>query len=242
MGGGPWLLPVTSRHMATVPDGPWLRGRVTPPPPDIVRGIGMQGLETLPMLPAARPLLDQAQALIAGTASLAAIIAAWVQDIHLLTSAPGYDVSHSEPRWPTRIFISVPERTDGVGALRLTENVIHEAMHLQLTGVETGRPLVANPKQHLASPWRAERRPVGGVLHGLFVFTCLSAFFAEAVARLDGDMRKHALGRIADIRVEIASIDMHELFAGLTPYGVALTRRFRSGVLDRGLLRGRIGP
>jgi HEXXH motif-containing protein len=233
MGGVPWLLPMKSQHMAGVPYGRWLRDRVTPPPANIVRAISVQGLETLPMLAAAGPLLDQAQDLIAGTSGLAPIVATWVQDIHLLTSTPGYDVSHSEPRWPTRIFISVPERTDGVGALRLTENVIHEAMHLLLTGVEARKPLVADPEQHIASPWRAERRPVGGVLHGLFVFTCLSAFFAEVVARLDGDMRKHALGRINNIKLEIGSIDMQKLFAGLTPYGVALTRRFRSGVVNR---------
>ena len=50
-----------------------------------------------------------------------------------------------------------------------------------------------------ASPWRAEPRPFRGVAHGLFVFTCLSAYF-EVDSRPRGSgwpRHPHVLKRIS---------------------------------------------
>ena len=169
-------------------------------------------------------MFDEAQRVIETFDSLAYIVARWALHVHLIEAAPGYDVSHSEPQWPTRIFVSIPDRHDAIGSMRLAESVIHEALHLQLTAVEAHTPLVAMPGNHLSSPWREELRPVGGVLHGLYVFSCLSAFFANFAASSEGAMRAHTLQRANEISDEISSIDLDRLLAGLTPDGADLVR------------------
>ncbi len=79
------------------------------------------------------------------------------------------------PRWPYRIFISIPARSR-VQDLRVAEAVVHEAMHLILTNFERVSPLVSDERT-LKSPWRSELRPAAGVLHGIYVFCCISRFF-----------------------------------------------------------------
>jgi len=82
-----------------------------------------------------------------------------------------------------------------------------------------------------ASRWRAEPRPFRGVAHGLFVFTCLSAYF-ESIADLVGAAgRAHVLKRIQEIREEIETIRLEDLTEGLTPTGTTLARRWSSVVL-----------
>ena len=46
-------------------------------------------------------VLDLAQHQLEMAPSIAGVVRAWVREIHLLASRAGYDVSHSEPRWPT---------------------------------------------------------------------------------------------------------------------------------------------
>jgi HEXXH motif-containing protein len=162
--------------------------------------------------------------------SLAATSAQVVGDIHLLRAARGYDVSHSEPRWRRRIFVSVPERVDDIGALRLAESVVHEAMHLHLTNHEIAEPLVMEFRRRMKSPWRAEPRSYQGVLHGLFVFSCLETYYrgiASTVEKEEG-IARHRQGRVDEIQAEVASLDLAQLRGGLTFRGAALARQWHN--------------
>jgi HEXXH motif-containing protein len=173
-------------------------------------------------------LLDKAAQWIGLERNLATISAEVVDHIHLLRSAPGYDISHSEPRWRSSIFVSVPEKSDDVGALRLAESVIHEAMHLHLTNQECAEPLVAEFRRRMQSPWRTEPRSYQGVLHGLFVFSCLIVYFHRTASiRGSGAEACHREKRIAEIRSEIATLDIARLCTGLTPKGAAFARLWR---------------
>ena len=228
----PWLLPAEAELNTEARCGNWLRASVKPPEAAIEREVSTQGLLLRPEVAGDAAVLDLAQHQLEMAPSIAGVVRAWVREIHLLASRPGYDVSHSEPRWPHRIFVSMPERRDAVGALRVSENVVHEAMHLQLTGLEMHEPLVRDHGRCLFSPWRDEPRAAGGVLHGLFVFTGLSAFFSEIAPVLGRDEQRHALHRISEIRSEIATIDLNELLTSLTPSGASLVNECHSWVLE----------
>jgi hypothetical protein len=128
----PWLLvapraaPLCSLHDRVV-------ALIQPIDPVIAADVSVYGLKARDLEALPTDLVQASAGWIDREPSLAAICAQLVEEIHLLQSEPGYDVSHSEPRWRRRIFVSIPDRADGVGALRLAENIIHEAMHLQLT-------------------------------------------------------------------------------------------------------------
>jgi HEXXH motif-containing protein len=165
---------------------------------------------------------------------LAATCAQVVGDIHLLRAAPGYDVSHSEPRWRRRIFVSVPERADDLGALRLAESVVHEAMHLHLTNHEIAEPLVTEFRRRMRSPWRVEQRSYRGVLHGLFVFSCLENYFRAIPIGNEEGIARHRQGRVDEIRAEIARLDLAQLCGGLTSTGAALARQWYNKISING--------
>jgi HEXXH motif-containing protein len=179
--------------------------------------------------------LQQAARWIGLEPSLAATIVRVVDDIHLLRAASAYDVSHSEPRWRRRIFVSVPERSDELGELRLAESVVHEAMHLHLTNSEAAEPLVTEFRRTMKSPWRAEPRSYQGVLHGLFVFTCLETYFCgiSSIIGNRGAAALHLKKRLDEIRGEVAGLNIRELSGGLTSAGVDLAWKWYNRVLGR---------
>lgn len=218
----PWKLDDTVfSTQSCQPDAQWLRKLISKSQPKISSHIMQSGLnidETNDRL----TLFDSAAAAIDKVADLAEITRARVGHIHILTAPPGYDVSHSEPQWPDRIFVSVPERSDGVGALRLAENVVHEAMHLHLTVFEQGTSLVRDKLGEIYSPWRHSLRSYGGVVHGLFVFSCLREYFGRLPNDCHGDVTNHIRQRVEDIDSEIAQIDIRRLTAGLSAAGLAL--------------------
>jgi HEXXH motif-containing protein len=188
----------------------------------------MQGLVCLVKDSTPTDLAARAEAWIMTVPTLGAVVAFLVEDLHLLGASPRYDISHSEPQWPARIFVSIPDRFDDVGALRFAESVVHEAMHLQLTLFETDRPVVADLRGTMLSPWRSEHRPFSGVVHGLYVFTCLRSFFHSLRHAASGPADEHVTRRVRDIRAEIASIDLKDLIVGLTPLGAELAREWHA--------------
>lgn len=157
---------------------------------------------------------------------LARIVSRTVGTIHPLAAKPGYDVSHSQPRWRDRIFISFPERLDEIGGLRLAESVVHEAMHLHLTNEERRNAFVARATDTLYSPWMDALRSAQGVLHGLFVFSCIGSFLLRVADHdtFSEDARRYVRGRLMEIGQEISNVDVVALERALTPHGVRLTR------------------
>jgi HEXXH motif-containing protein len=222
----PWELPGLELASATAPWGTdWLWKQVVTPIPEVAVHVRRAGLDLADAHDADPRQFAEAAKAIAEVPRLAAIVAARIRSVHVLRADPGYDVSHSEPLWPDRIFVSVPERAGEVSALRLAESVIHEAMHLHLSEMEAVTPLVADLTGVLPSPWRSEPRPYGGVLHGAFVFTCLNAYFERLPARSHPRANRHLRDRRDAISEELAQIDFVSLTNGLTKQGVALISR-----------------
>ena len=162
-----------------------------------------------------------AEELIDRVPTMGSVVRATVSEVFLLNAPEEYDVSHSEPRWPNWIFVSVPSQVCGVSGLRTAENVVHEAMHLQLTKFEGRVPLVADTTSKLASPWKQEPRMLQGIFHGLFVFTCISAFFDRLLetAPMTEDAVHYITRRRAAIQEEIAAVSLEHLARGLTDAG-----------------------
>jgi HEXXH motif-containing protein len=224
----PWLLDAAPPGAPSGLSGKWLSDRISPAPQHIRLELEARGFRFGDDGAASVALADAAAAWIRRAPTLEAIVATVVRDVHLVTADPSYDTSHSEPRWRSTIFVSIPERADGVGASRLAEGVIHEAMHLHLTNTEARIPLVRNFRGQMASPWRAEPRSYQGVAHALFVFTCLTAFFREIlkIDAVEDDVRRHMRTRISEISGEVARLDVPELVGGLTERGTILVHRW----------------
>jgi HEXXH motif-containing protein len=71
-------------------------------------------------------------------------------------------------------FWGAMHTTDPADDLVFAETLTHEAAHHWLLLVEDIEPLAKNcwDGNHWISPWRADARPIGGVVHGVFVFSC----------------------------------------------------------------------
>lgn len=207
-----------------MPDGRWIAGRLRPVPrrlrcAAIQAGLKPSGPDTLA---AASGLFVCAAELIAQVPDLHDAVEAAVMHVHPLDAPPGYDVSHSEPRWRTTVFVSVPERGDTVGALRLAESIVHEGMHLLLTEWESAGAFVAETGEVLHSPWRGTARPAQGVLHGIFVFVCIATFLSRLPGSgLGHQGRDHIARRLREISEELGEIDLTRLRSFLTPRGAS---------------------
>jgi HEXXH motif-containing protein len=185
------------------------------------------------VITAANGLVDRAEQLTRFAPGLQPIVRSCLQEIYSLKAPDdSFDISHSEPRWPTRIFVSFPVSSI-VAELRVAEAIVHEAMHLNLTFLEGRARLVARPRM-LYSPWKAEARPASGVVHGLYVFACIYSFFRylSREVSLDDRQQRHVNQRFVDIKAEVGSIDRSSLLACLTPDGDFLVRTFFASIED----------
>ncbi|ESQ92510.1 hypothetical protein ABENE_07695 [Asticcacaulis benevestitus DSM 16100 = ATCC BAA-896] len=190
--------------------------------------LGKRGVVCLPtpVPESAIAAMDDVDILLAKAPSLLERIRRCVGEIALL-KAPSdeYDVSHSEPQWPERIYVSVPQ-SSLVRDLRVAEAIVHEAMHLNLSNLERIQPLFKGQSE-LFSPWRMSLRPVSGVFHGLYVFTCVARFFQsfvlpEEVDEVRRDFMKRRLAQVSD---DIALVPIPELRQCLTDSGEAILKQ-----------------
>ena len=224
----PWLL-VSSTVTCDVTLEETILDRLSEVPSEIAIEIAHTGLQTWDPSYVPAGLLRRAANWIDREPSLSAICSQVVENLHLIRAEARFDISHSEPRWRRKIFVSVPERDDAVGAVRLAESIIHEAMHLHLTDYEEVKPLVSEFAGKMRSPWKTEHRPYQGVMHGLFVFACLSQYFRNMLRVFEQDeaARNHCVRRVADIAAEIRSINIDELSIGLTGAGALLAKNWQ---------------
>jgi HEXXH motif-containing protein len=183
--------------------------------------------------------IQRAGVLIHHAPSLERVVLECVREV-LILDAPDewHDVSHSEPRWRHLIFVSLPPPTP-VGDLRLAEAIVHEAMHLNLSLVESHTRLVSDEGQ-LYSPWRLRPRPAGGVLHGVYVFASLLRFFEHLQQQegLSTEQREHLTHRRTDILQECSQVPRNELWRSLTGEGQAIARRVFETVDRRAFPQG----
>ncbi len=101
----------------------------------------------------------------------------------LISNDHEIDISFSDPALPFSIFVSCPPVDAQYRVERLAESIVHEALHLQLSLVERVEPLIANNTDEILvhSPWKGERRTLQGLVHGIYVFGNLRAFWADIV-------------------------------------------------------------
>ena len=139
------------------------------------------------------------------------------------------DVSYSDPSLPFSVFVSAssPAQTDSVE--RLAENLVHEALHLQLSLVERILPMVvSNPggeSEQVFSPWAGDGRSVRGLLHGVYVFGNLRCFWERAAKQVPA-VSGFAGDRIDVIERQIINASHLRLCAELTPAGRRLADVF----------------
>jgi HEXXH motif-containing protein len=172
--------------------------------------------------------LKEAITVLKSTPTLLATVAALVRSVHVLD--PGdddYDVSFSEPHIPFSIFVSVPQVSSMVSALRVAEAIVHEAMHLQLTLIEQVVPLVRTTSRQHYSPWRGEFRNARGVLHALYVFCVIDLLFCalQALPLRDSNVVDYIKRRRSEIRDQVSLIRSFQDSDDLTETGRAFTRR-----------------
>ena len=133
-----------------------------------------------------------------------------------------FDVSHSEPALGNTILLSIPPEGPLTG-LRLSEEVVHEAMHINLSKYEEAIPLVKSFAL-MFSPWRSTPREARGVLHGLYVFSCVAQFMSLLLefGELSAIERTHVCRRLREIVSDLTKIDEAHLVSNLTTKGAAL--------------------
>ena len=154
-------------------------------------------------------VLRQAWHLVHGVwPELSSSIGYLVRCAHLLKApSPEVDCSYSRPDLPFSVFLSVPDRGARARIERVTEALVHETMHLQLSLVERRIPLVEPTRAGAVafSPWRGGERNVRGVLHALHVFVVVQRLWRHAVQRKPcGLDREFAVARVGAIRDEVA--------------------------------------
>lgn len=155
-------------------------------------------------------------------------IATLVRVCHLVKPEDDdYDVSYSDPQVPFSIFVSVPRRRRANDALRVTESIVHEAMHLQLTLIEQAAPLVHPSEEGYFSPWKGAYRSSQGVLHALYVFRvidqCLEQLLALSGCSLSSADHMH--NRRREIALQVREIEAFKDSTALTPLGSYFVRR-----------------
>lgn len=132
------------------------------------------------------------------------------------------DTSYSHPLIPFSIFVSLCSDSSTISNLRVTESILHEAMHLKLTLIEKYVSLIIpNSIETYYSPWRDEQRPVRGVLHGIFVFRSILEFYRLILSyqeyQIEGE--EFIKSRINDIENELQLVSNFIQSSGLTNLG-----------------------
>jgi HEXXH motif-containing protein len=234
--GSPWEIPLLAVP-ASHPSDRWLARLIEAPLPGVRRELEARDFWflTAEEIHRREPVLAAAAELIDLVPSLAAIVRQHVRHVTLLRAQDGYDISHSEPRWPDWIFVSVPETSSDVSALRAADNIVHEAMHLQLTQLELVQPLVDDRQTMLWSPWKEEPRDLQGNLHGLYVFRCVGEFLRRLQERdrLTGSAAAWIKQRLSDIEQEVSLLPLGDLASGLTGEGRLFLSSLAGGSMSR---------
>lgn len=169
--------------------------------------------------------LRAAVAAISSVEGLAETVASVAWACHVLLADPGYDVSHSAPDLPLSVFVSIPNAAEPDAVLRLAESLIHEAMHLQLTFIESVVPLVKSTEATAFSPWKGEDRPVQGVVHALYVFAVIREAFST-LGVVHPEAASYASRRSAEMADEVEA--MGNARPALTAVGAELWDRLRA--------------
>ena len=152
-----------------------------------------------------------------------------VRCVHLLEApSPELDCSYSRPDLPFSVFLSVPDHGTRARIERVTEALVHETMHLQLSLVERRIRLVepACAEAVAFSPWRGSERNVRGVVHALYVFVVVRTLWQRAARKTPCGLETgFAEERVRAIREEVVGARHLGGSPGLSQEGRQLVRR-----------------
>lgn len=90
---------------------------------------------------------------------------------------PGKTVSFSDDAVPGALYVAPTTSRGAISVVDLADSIIHEHRHQKLYILQRRTPLLAADRPLVHSPWREEPRPPSGVLHAVFVFAELLAFW-----------------------------------------------------------------
>lgn len=149
-----------------------------------------------------------------------------VQRVQVLRQPqPEFDISYSHPNIPFSIFVSVGEGNLKNDIVRLAESILHEALHLQLTLIENITTLIEDNSISYFSPWRGQKRPIRGVLHGMYVFKGILDFYESITPKLTNDQIFDFVDwRIEQIKEDFLLLSNFPSSRGLTANGATLAK------------------
>ena len=148
-------------------------------------------------------------------------VAGLCRSLHVIVASESdLDASFSDPSLPFSVFVSCPPPRARWREERLAENIVHEALHLQLSLVESAEPLVIDGRSdtRLFSPWKNEPRTVQGLLHGVYVFGNLRYFWSR-IAHEATEYSTFAERRIEEIDSELTTVEHLSAHPALTAMG-----------------------
>lgn len=155
--------------------------------------------------------------LINSTPTLAKTIKILAKTTHFIESeSPFHDLSYSDPQIPFSIFVSISSEFPD-GALRLSESIIHESMHVQLSLIERCINLVEISQNRHYSPWKREMRPASGILHAVYVFSVIWQWLENLPKTPANEL--YINNRRAQIKSELSQIDVKSCAQDLTSMG-----------------------
>lgn len=155
-------------------------------------------------------------------------VAGVCRSLHVLVAPDrDFDVSYSDPSVPFSVFVSCPPPSERNRLERLAENIVHEALHLQLTLVESIESLVIDVpgETPVFSPWKNEWRSVRGLVHAVYVFGNLRCFWQYVAADVP-EFASFARTRIETIDREMDATRQLVTNCSLTAMGRRLARSF----------------
>lgn len=88
----------------------------------------------------------------------------------------------------------------------IAECITHEAAHFWLNLADEVNPISIDSwgKAEWLSPWRHDKRPIGGVIHGVFVFSCVALILALLFVKLNkADARLRLRARIQKVSSQV---------------------------------------
>lgn len=153
-----------------------------------------------------------------------------IMSVHVLTVADdAFDVSHSDPKLPFSVFLSVPSIGAPHSTSRVIESLVHEAMHLQLSLLDEFEPLLIPNEKFIYSPWMDEFRPLIGVFHGMYVFSNVLRALELLVESSRNDLQSYdyLTKRIETIKSDLLVAREQFYLEYLTDFGRLIFGNFR---------------
>jgi hypothetical protein len=115
----------------------------------------------------------------------------------------------------------------------IAECITHEAAHFWLNLADEVNPISLDSwgRAEWLSPWRHDKRPIGGVIHGVFVFSCVALVLALLFAKSNkADVQLRLRRRIEKVSAQVHAGAQECLRSGvLTEFGESIV----SGAIQR---------